>query len=285
MSTDAAIPAGPHRSDLGTQAPVSPSELAAGLRALLLLETAPVGVRLVRSASEFDSCTFPTPHRPTKYCAAVRRASEGATLKLAADDVDCQAATRTLGLETGLLDPDFVGSYVETGLYNDETRAGEVLADVAALDGIVGVAVGPLEAFDASAPPDVVVVPTLPYGAMRIAQAVGVAGKRVRGVTIGMHGICSESTAAPAATGEVCASFLCSGSRHAGGWDEQHLSTGIPFGSLPDVIDGLALTAQRYETDERKAEIRTSHGTAGGSMSRPYKVVPALTDRGGYFYE
>jgi uncharacterized protein (DUF169 family) len=248
------------------------------------MENAPVGVRLVRSASEFDSCAFPRPHRPTRYCAAVQHASEGATLKLATEDVDCQAATRMLGLETGLLDSDFVGSYVATGHYSDEARAGEVLADVAALDGIVGVVVGPLEAFDSSAPPDVVIVATLPYGAMRIAQAVGLGGGRVRGGMIGMHGICSESTAAPAATGEVCASFLCSGSRHSGGWDERHLSTGIPFGSLPDVIDGLARTAQRYETDERKAEMRTSHARAGGSMLWPHKVIPALKDRAGYFY-
>jgi uncharacterized protein (DUF169 family) len=285
MSTDAAIPTSPHNTDFGTQATVSPSELAAALRALLLLETAPVGVRLVRSASEFDSCTFPTPRYPTKYCAAVRQASEGEALKLATHDVDCQAATRALGLETGLLDPDFVETYVTAGLYGDEVRTEEMLSDVAALEGIVGVAVGPLTAFGETAPPDVVVVPTLPYGAMRIAQAVGLAGGRVRGVTIGMHGICSESTAAPVATGEVCASFLCSGSRYSGGWDEHHLTTGIPFESLPAVVEGLARTAQRYETDERKAEMRNARADASRSTLQPQKVIPALTDRGGYFYE
>jgi uncharacterized protein (DUF169 family) len=267
-----------------TWAAASTGDLADALRTVLLLDCAPVGVGLIRSAEEFASCRFPSPKEPLHYCAAVKTASEGASLKLANEHMACMTAPRALGLAPGLLEPEFVESYLTDGLYTDRSQTEALLSEIRTPAGVVGVAVAPLAAFSETAPPDVVIVATLPYGAMRVAQATTFAGSRVRGDVIGMHGLCAESTAAPASTGAVCTSLLCSGSRHEAGWDEHLLSIGIPFELLPAVVEGLVRTAERYETDERKARMRSSCCSTGAAAGFADDVA-ALTDRGAYFHE
>jgi uncharacterized protein (DUF169 family) len=216
----------------------------------------------MRSTAEFEAFPHPRPHTPLHYCSAVRAAAEGSLLKLRAEDISCDTAPKTLGMEDGFFDPAFIDTYVTAGLYEDATRAREALADVVTLDGVVGVALGPLESFGDESP-DIVIVATTPYGGMRLNQAITFAGGRVRSESIGMHGLCSESTAAPAATGRVCTSLMCSGARHMSEWDEELLSAGIPYGLLPSIVEALLRTAERYENDDRKAEIRA--GCAGTS--------------------
>ena len=258
------------------------SEFQAALSTSLLLESTPVGVRIIRSAEEFSSHPFSQPQVPVHYCSAVKMATEGTSLKLDLGDMSCDTAPRTLGLESGFLDEDFVDSYVTGGLYADHARAEEVLAQVATLQNVTGVALGPLESFDDLTPPDVVIVSTLPYGAMRIAQATSYGGKRARSNVIGMHGVCSECTAAPVATGEVCTSLLCSGTRYIAGWDERLVSVGVPFDLLPAIVDALLSTVARYETDERKDGIRAS-----GSMPSPEiaQRISDIPEEAGYFYQ
>ena len=74
------------------------AELGEALRTALLLDCAPVGVRLVRTADEFDACSFRRPGASLHYCAAVKIASEGGSLKLAHEDMACMTAPRTLVL-------------------------------------------------------------------------------------------------------------------------------------------------------------------------------------------
>lgn len=262
----------------------SVSDLSAALGTSLLLDSAPVGVRIIRSAEEFSSHPFSQPQVPVHYCSAVKMATEGTSLKLDLGDMSCDTAPRTLGLQSGFLDAEFVDSYVTGGLYADLARAEEVLAEVTTLEDVTGVALGPLESFSDLTPPDVVIVPTLPYGAMRIAQATSYGGKRARSNVIGMHGVCSECTAAPVATGEVCTSLLCSGTRYIAGWDEQLISVGIPFDLLPAIVDALLSTVARYETNERKDGIRSSDSCSVPSpgIARRISEIP---EEAGYFYE
>jgi uncharacterized protein (DUF169 family) len=209
-------------------------------------------------------------------------AAEGASLRLGADDIGCDTAPRTLGLRGDFLEPEFIETYVSGGLYENRSRAEEVLGDVVTLGGVYGIAVAPLAAFG-DITPDVVIVATAPYGAMRLAQAAAFTGERVRSEPIGMHGICSESTAAPHATGKVCTSLMCSGARHESGWDEQSLSAGIPFERLPGVIEGLVSTAQRYETDERKTAMRDGGALGGGRSAQLAERIDELAEGAAYF--
>lgn len=259
-------------------------ELAEALRTALLMDTAPVGVSLLHTAEEFDTAPFFAPATPTHYCAAVRQAANGESLKLAAYDMSCDTASRILGLKPGFDDPDFVESYVTAGLYADREAAERVLASVVTLRDVAGVALSPLGTFPDTAPPDVVIVSTTPYGAMRLAQAAYFGGNYVRSDAIGMHGICSECTAAPYATGEICTSLMCSGTRHVAEWDEQHVSAGIPLGRLGEVVEGLMRTAERYESDECKAAMRTACQRVAPLSSTLAEEIGVLTDRGGYFF-
>jgi len=263
----------------------TPLELAEALRATLLLPSEPVGVRLFDDAAEFESWPAPRPAEPVFYCAAVRMATLGRSLKLALEDIDCDTAPRTLGLEPGFLDEDFVGSYVTGGLYRDLAVAESVLAGVSTLEGMKGVAIGPLGAFAADNRPDVVIIATTPYGAMRTIQAALYHGGRVRTESIGMHGICSESTARPYASGEVSVSFLCSGTRYVAGWDEELLSVGIPADRLADIVAGLVDTAERYEPDERKEYMRAACSVKRPTPRRVKASLESLSDGTGYFCE
>lgn len=274
-----------HLSSPDSWESASLQELAEALRTSLLLDSAPVGVRIIHSAEEFADCSFPTPQVPVHYCSAVKMATEGTSLKLGLSDMSCDTAPRTLGLEPGFLDDDFVESYVSVGLYSDKARADEVLANVVTLESVTGVALGPLDAFEDGPAPDVVIVPTLPYGAMRLAQAESFNGGRVRSNVVGMHGICSECTAAPYATGEVCTSLLCSGTRHIAGWNDQLMSVGIPTANLPAIVSALMRTTDRYEPDERKAEMRGSCSCAAPRSPRLAEQIESISDQNAYFYK
>lgn len=261
----------------------APAELAEALKTALLLPVEPVGVRLFRDAAEFDAWPAPHPEAPTFYCAAVRQAASGASLKLSLADISCDTSPRTLGLEQGFDDPGFVESYVSAGLYRDLSVAESVLSGVVTLSGIAGVAVAPLGSFEPAEPPDVVVLAAAPYAVMRISQAAGFHGDRMRSDSIGMHGICAEGTALPYATGEISISLLCSGTRYVAGWDEHLMAVGIPVGRLPMLVDGLLSTADRYEPDERKRLMRSACGCTSTVKGRAGQALGCLSDGSGYF--
>ncbi|HSK48110.1 MAG TPA: DUF169 domain-containing protein, partial [Coriobacteriia bacterium] len=226
----------------------TPADLAAALHAGLLLDRACVGVRLFDSRAQFEAWPFPAPAAPLYYCAAVNSAAKGARLKLSANDICCDTAPRTLGLEPGFRDPEFVESYVTCGLYRNLEIAQRILADVTILEDVAGIALAPLEAFLAEEPPDVVIIPANPRAVMRVVQGAAFSGRRVRRESIGMHGICAESTAFPAISGDIGVSLLCSGTRFAAGWEDELMSVGVPWALVSELVEGLLATAERYET-------------------------------------
>ena len=262
---------------------IDPAEQADALSTTLLMECQPVGVKVFSDSESFESWPMRTPDMPVYYCSAVKMASSGVALKMSVADFSCETALKTLGLEPGMMDPEFLESYVSGGLYRDVGTARSVLSGVLTLSDTVGFALAPLGAFTAETPPDVVIVPTNPYGVMRLTQATSFLGERVRNESIGMHGICSESTAAPHTTGCVTASTLCSGTRHVAGWDDRLMSVGIPVALLQRVIDGLLETADRYETDERKGQMRAACSCRAPRSSRAAQGVASLRDGAGYF--
>ncbi|MBN2839603.1 MAG: DUF169 domain-containing protein, partial [Coriobacteriia bacterium] len=146
--------------------------IAHALRTVLLLASGPVGVRVIRDPAEYARCPVSTPTEPLHYCAAVRRATQGESLKVALPDISCDTSPRTLGLERGFFDDDFIESYVTGGLYADRLRADLVLAGVAVLPPqTVGVVIRPLAEFSAGEHPDVALMSMTPYAAMRLTQA------------------------------------------------------------------------------------------------------------------
>lgn len=262
----------------------TPAELAAALHTGLLLDRACVGVLLFHSRERFEAWQYPQPAEPLHYCAAVNAAAKGERLKLSASDISCDTAPKTLGLDPGFRDPAFIESYVTGGLYRDLETARKVLADVAVMKDVAGVALAPLEEFAADAPPDVVIVPANPRAVMRIVQGAAFSGRRVRSEFIGMHGICAESTAFPHISGDIGISLLCSGTRFAAGWEDELMSVGVPWSLVPELVEGLLATAERYETDEHKGRIRAACSRRRcGQTAALADEFGSLTDGGGYF--
>ena len=262
----------------------SPAEIAQALEVSLLLSGKPVGVKLFSEAAAYDAWPLNTPDAPTFYCGAVHAAGQGTSLKLSLTDCGCDTAPRTLGLETGFLDPDFVESYVDVGLYPGLDVANSLLPEVPTLTDTAGIAVAPLDRFDRVTDADVVILALDPHGAMRIAQAARFLGWPVRAESMGMHGVCAECTAAPASTGQVCTSLLCSGARHAADWGDAAMSAGIPASLITQLAWALVKTADRYEIDERKVmmarRLRESAVTPGTLTAE----LGTITLGSGYFY-
>ena len=236
-------------------APPACARYAESLRTVLLLRAEPVGVRALREDDCRTPSGFPRPTPAVYYCAAVMRAAAGESFCLGHADIVCDTAPRTLGLEPGFFNDDFIESYVTGGLYADRLRADLVLAGVPVLSGMATVEIAPLRRFTDAQPPDVVVMGLAPYAAMRLAQAAAYRGHRVRNEPIGMHGICAECTAGPLLTGELSLSLLCSGTRHVAGWPDSELAVGVPYALLPEIADGLWESIGRFETDSRKSVI------------------------------
>jgi uncharacterized protein (DUF169 family) len=262
---------------------LTPAEIADTFATALLLSLEPVGVTVFDDADRFEAWPAPRPEAPVSYCAAVRRAAGGSSIKLARQDISCDTAPRTLGLEPGFLEDAFVESYVTGGLYADRTVADAVLTGVATLEHSVGVGLAPLAAFAPSQPPDVAIVAVRPYAAMRIAQAAAFTGRIVRSAAIGMHGLCSECTAAPLRTNAITTSLLCSAARHAAGWDDHLMALGMPMRLAGDVAEGLIATAERYESDERKPLVRAACRSRLGADDSLAGALTSLTEGAAYF--
>ncbi len=225
---------------------------------ILLLSYAPVAVTRLVSAEDFSAFDARSPRAPLHYCAAVRMAAGGSALKLEGADMACDTSPRFLGFQSGHDDDEFVESYAEGGLYRDHGVTRRVLEGAAVLPPLTGLGVVPLRLQPDGVEPDVLVVMTDPHGAMRLAQAAGYLGHTMQQRTIGMHGMCVETTAAPIVHGEMNVSLLCSGARHTGEWPDDVLSVGIPGTMIEDIVSGLRLTADRFEPDRRKLRMLDS---------------------------
>lgn len=259
------------------------SRMASLLRAALVLDLEPVGVRIGRGEPVPGDAGANAPIVPLSYCEAVSIAARGSAVVLDRLSCACETASRILGFEEGFHDDDFIESYVSVGLYRDREVADRMLADVSFVTGTATVTVKPLAGFTPEEPPDVVVLSVTPYAAMRLIQAAGFRGHAPKGVTIGMHGICAECTAVPYIDGGITVSTLCSGARHAGAWEAEHLGVGISTAILGEVVDGLLDSAQRYETDSRKLEIREGCRRTARMVEAGDERIEALAPGTSYF--
>jgi uncharacterized protein (DUF169 family) len=119
---------------------------------------------------------------------------------------------------------------------------------------LYGIAVQPLEEYDAE--PDVVLMVTNPYNAMRIMQAYTYAfGYNTSLKMAGNQAICSECTAFPFERNDINVSLLCSGTRFKAKWKDEELALGMPLNRFPSVVEGLYATLDPIEPDHKKREI------------------------------
>ncbi len=241
---------------MGTPDPVSPAGLAAWLELLLELDRFPVGIRLLASREEYLKSEAMESPAGLPYCGAVSRASRGQSLKMSPENSGCAAGARALGMEET---PEEVSSgrrHRDLGVYRDLEVSAAVARDMVYLSRrTAGVELRPLG--EHPEPPDVVLVVTTPYNAMRILQGYAYHRGQLKEMKMtGMCAICQECTSFPLEKDTVNLSMLCSGTRCVGRWGKEEMAVGIPWRYMAEIVDGLRLTAGPMEPDPDKERIR-----------------------------
>lgn len=214
-----------------------------------------VGVKIVKSREEFEEYDAIRVAAPITYCVAVKSATLGHSIKFTADTSGCGGSTRALGLEPPTEDFFNGKSGCSLGLYSDE----KISADVAVrmklcTPDAYGVVVKPLDLFEKE--PDVVLAVVNTRNAMRIIQGYSYFyGMQENFCMSGNQAVCVEATAIPYLTGDINVSVFCSGTRFLAGWKDHEVVVGIPYARLGTVVEGIRMTVNAVEPDERKSVI------------------------------
>ncbi len=232
------------------------AHITSRLIAALGLRREPVGVKLLRTRAEFDSWDVPLARTALYYCSAVKLAGKGRRLKLGPEQFRCESSRQILGLEPMPYEPGYSASYSECGLHRDSSVSDAVIGDLAVVPRtVVGAVIMPLSAFTDRAP-DVTIIVSDAYQAMRMVQ--GFTFSRPEAPlfrSVGQHGICSESTAEPLLSETLNISLMCSGTRFFAKWGDDEVSVSLPAALVPDMTEGVLATIDPCESDERKRRI------------------------------
>lgn len=146
-------------------------------------------------------------------------------------------------------------NWARLGLYKDAGLSRTVWEGLVYLpQEYFGVTVAPVEKL--SDFPDVVLIISNPYHAMRIVQGYAYSYGMPKSVNlIGNQAVCLECTARPYAVKDMNLSLLCIGTRHRAGWKDEEMAVGIPGEQFDDVVTGLMYTLNQMESDENKKKI------------------------------
>ena len=237
----------------------SPEQLAQILLCLLGMDRQPVGIALLPDQAAFDHCPLPQIRHKVSYCTMVMLASRknrGKGRKATAVNFACPGAAHVFGFIPTDNHMASGQKFMDFGLYDRLETAARTQAEMCRLKTPPhGVAVAPLQSWQAS-PPDTVLLILNAYQAMRLVQAHahknGVLGSFTM---VGNRGICSECTAVPLTENRINLSLLCSNTRFSAQWKDEELGLGLPYADLPELVRGLMATLNPCETDRRKSAI------------------------------
>lgn len=229
--------------------------LTDNLNVLLKLQREIIGIKLVYSKEEFKEYSGVELKKPMAYCVAVKAATKGHAIKLTRTTGGCAGSNRALGLTA--CNTDFMTgiSGCNLGLYKDTIVAASVACDEPRCeDKTYGVIIKPLDMYEKD--PDVVLIFANTRESMRIMQGYTFINGLAKYLNMsGNQAVCVEATVAPLKTQDINVSLLCSGTRYRAKWSEGEVLTGIPFGMVQDIIEGLKGTVNAVEEDHRKQEI------------------------------
>lgn len=214
-----------------------------------------VGVKFLFDEQEFQAAEARTVRCKMNYCVMVKLAANGTGFKATGADLACVAGGRALGL----IEIDDLHRSGQNGrnlgLYADLSTAKSVRDRMTyCTHRAYGVVIKPLEDFRDQ--PDVVLMVTSPYNAMRLVQGYSYHhGLHATFQMTGNQAICSESTALPYLTNDINVSLLCIGTRHRAGWQDNELAVGFAFSHLQTVTQGVMDTINIMDSDEKKMGI------------------------------
>jgi len=214
-----------------------------------------VGMKFLFTEEEFQQADAKTIKAKMHYCVMVKTAMSGIGIKAAAEHFGCPGSARVLGIT----EPEelFISGrhYRRLGLYQDLVTAKNIRNNMTLCQHkAYGVMIKPLEEFEQA--PDIVLIVTNPYNAMRIVQGyTNMYGLYTSYKMSGNQALCSECTAYPFESNNINVSMLCSGTRNVAGWGDDELGIGLPFNRFFSTIDGVYKTVNIVEPNRNKTKI------------------------------
>lgn len=223
---------------------------------LLDLRRKPVGVKFLLTEADYTSSRAAVPSNGMPYCTAVRWAAKGRSYKMDAAHCSCFAASRALGMANVTEEAISGSRHAKLGVYDNLCVSRSVAKDmVNCAHKCIGVEIKPLEQY-VDGNPDVVIIVTTPYNAMRITQAYAYHNGQLTNIKmVGMCAICQECTSYPYERNMPNVSMLCSGTRCVAQWSKDELGIGIPYHYMEQILSGLRQTVNPMESNEDKKRI------------------------------
>lgn len=240
----------------------TPIELNNLFKCILDLNREIVGIKFLHDESEYNKANALDISGKMRYCVLVKSASLGHPLKIKGENISCQGAGRTLGFIkqnerycSGL-------TYMEFGFYEDMSTSYKTVHDIDILEqSPVGVMVKPLDSYKEDIP-DVIIVVTKTYNAMRISQGYTYKyGLKKDFKFGGNQALCFESTTVPYRYSDMNISMLCAGTRHYAKWEEDELSIGIAYNKFESIVNGVIHTINTIEPNDKKEMIISRNGS------------------------
>lgn len=225
------------------------------LESLLDLDRKVVGIKFIFDKEEYEERKESTINNMMVYCTLVRNASQGKSYKVNLENFACLSAARALGLMPSTNDNISGVRHSKMGVYKDLCVSRSVAKDmVYCKHEVYGVCIKPLEEYEED--PDVVIIVTNPYNAMRIIQGNAYYNGQTKEIKMaGMQAICQECTSYPYETNDLNISMMCSGTRLVAQWDKSELGIGIPFNKFSTIVDGIKSTVNPMEKNQDKKRI------------------------------
>ena len=223
------------------------------LEILLDLKRKAVGIRFLFEKSDYEKNDAAERNGTVPYCTAVRSGSEGKSIKLHLGNFACLAAARALGLMENDENSRSGKRHSDMGVYENVLVSRNIAKDMVYCGhSVYGIEIRPLEDYR-EYNPDIVILVTSPYNAMRVVQAHGYSKGQLKNIKMaGMQAICQECTSYVYERNEINLSMLCSGTRCVAQWSKDELGAGIPFQQIGDVIYGLIQTVNPMENNSDK---------------------------------
>ena len=233
------------------------SALENELKALLEFPYRVAAVRLIKTEAEYQQLDIPEPKAPLNYCQMVKAALSGHSFKACqAEQFRCLAGPSTIGILPYPTESESGENLCDMEMYRDLVVAHNIAQNMAHCPHwAYGVAVQPLS--ECQEPPQVVILVTNPFNAMRVIQGYSYEyGTNTSFQMTGNQAFCSECTAYILKHGRINISMLCSGTRNRVKWNENEMAIGIPFVQLETLLRGIRATVNPMEVDDKKQLIQ-----------------------------
>lgn len=239
-----------------------------------LLETdrLPVGVKFYFSEQEYNKCDVRSVPNRMSYCIMVKHAANGKGFKAHLGHMACMGGAVALGLSKPTEEMNDGTRRMGQGAYKDMvTCRKESKQMVYCKHTAYGVSVVPLEKCEEE--PDIVLIITNPFNAMRISQGYAYHYAHMKDICFsGMQAICQECTSRPYETDMPNFSMMCSGTRMLAGWKKDELGIGIPFHTFECILDGIDKTVNPLERNREKMDIAKRHKKYGIKLESVIKL-------------